>query len=153
MEGNIIKLELEHFLDINENIRKISDEDKKIKYDRYQDYPIRKDKIVALINKAPSQDIIHISSYYLKNLILLQPFADANHRTALASVELFLEKNGSGFSYSEEEIIHFQEVLYHLRFKIYRTYEEHDIEILEEEENEVFELCKKFIEDHLTKGD
>ena len=153
MITKIVKLELENFLDINENIRKISDHDKNIKYTGYQDYPIREDKLLALIDKSPSADILQISTYYLKNLILLQPFADANHRTALASVELFLEKNGHGFSYTEEEIIEFQEDLYHLRFKIYKTYEQHDIDVLKEDENEVFNYCKKFIEDHLTKSD
>lgn len=45
-------------------------------------------------------------------LKLLQAFPDANHRTALYAVELFLEKNGYYFDYKVEEAIELQKIIY-----------------------------------------
>ncbi len=110
----------------------------------------RYDKIKAIIDNAPDGDLITIAAYYLKNIILLQTFPDANHRTALFAVELFLHKNGHHFDYSMQESEELQKDIYSLRYKIYGTYEEMNISILSEDDNEINDLCKKFIEIHLT---
>jgi prophage maintenance system killer protein len=152
MSEEIIKLELEHFLDFSESIRDKSINDKDIKYTGFEEYPVREDKLKEMVDKTPSTDVISIAKYYLRSIILLQPFADANHRTALAAVELFLNKNGLEFNYNENEVIEFQKDLYTLRYKVYKTYEELGSEIINDEKNEIDDYCKKFIEGHLTKS-
>ncbi len=107
-----------------------------MEYGGYSDYPIRHDKIEAIITNAPKDDLLDIAAYYLKNIILLQPFADANHRTALNAVELFLIKNGLQFDYTAEESEILQETIYRIRSRIYGTYEEGPVSHLFEVKNE-----------------
>ncbi|MFQ6071811.1 MAG: hypothetical protein ACE5KT_03815 [Methanosarcinales archaeon] len=111
-------------MDINKGIWLESLRTKEIEYKGYDDFPIRYDKIDGLINNTPERDIIDIGAYYLKNIILLQPFANANHRTALSAVKLFFRKNGYDFIYTVDKTLELQKRIYELRLKIYGTYEE-----------------------------
>ena len=149
--------EVKHILKINEQIRLLANEDSTIPYTGYEDYPIQMSKIEALIENIPKSDILTIATYYLKNLILLQPFADGNHRTALVAVELLFEMNCDKYSqifeYSVEEAEQFQIDLYRLRFRTYQTYEQHSTDILKDTENAVDSFCRNFIKIHLSKSD
>lgn len=87
---------------------------------------------------------------YLKNIILLQAFPDANHRTALTATERFLEKNGYSFDYTAVEAYQFQKDLYSRRLHEYGTYEERPISILKESDNQVFLLCLEFVKAHFS---
>ena len=78
-------------------------------------YPIELKKLKALIENIPKGDLLDITTYYLKNIILLQPFPDGNHRTALTSVEFFLNKNGYELSYTAEEALEFQKEAYSVK--------------------------------------
>ena len=145
----VILLEYQHFIDINEEIYRMSLEDKQIEYSGKDDYPIIKRKIRALVYNVPNGSVLDIASYYLSNLIQLQPFADANHRTALHSVKLFAYKNGMRFDYTGEEAQNFQIALYNTR----KTYEAQDMDIIKDPDEKVVSLCRRFIEEHLTKDD
>lgn len=139
-------LEYQHFIDINEELYKMSCEDIQIEYSGKEDYPIIKRKIRALVQNVPKGSFLEIATYYLSNLILLQPFADGNHRTALHAVKLFAYKNGRKFSYTDQEARDFQISLY----KVRGTYEALDIDILKKPDIDVLDVCRKFIEEHLT---
>jgi prophage maintenance system killer protein len=145
-------LELEHILDINEMIRKISKEEKEIQYTGEKTYSIDIKKINALLENVPLDNIINISVYYLKNIILLQPFPDGNHRTALASVEFFLNKNGYGLSYDADDALEFQKKAYSVRLETYGNYDQHDVSILAKPNDDFSTLCRDFIEKSLTKS-
>ncbi len=145
----IEKLELETIIDINEEIYKRSLENDQIEYGSRFEYPILKSNIECLIGYSPNGDIINIASYYLKNIILLQSFPDANHRTALISTTLFLNKNGQNLRYTDKEAVEFQKKMYSLRLKTYGHYGSHTVDVLMEEKNEVDDLCRDFIEEHL----
>jgi hypothetical protein len=71
----------------------------------------------------------------------------------LASVELFLNKNGYELSYKAEAAVGFQEEAYSLRLKTYGHYDQHDIPILTKPEDEFTNLCRNFLESRLTKRD
>ena len=146
-------LEVEHILEINEAIYLESLKDNKIEYSGKDDYPIKKEKIEKLMEMVPKESLIDTATYYLKNIFLLQPFPNANHRTALLSAEYFLEINGERLKYSKDEITQFHQNSFKVQFKIYKTYEEMGIEVLSEEKNEFYSYCRKFLEDHLTKSD
>jgi death-on-curing family protein len=146
-------LEVEHILEINEAIYRESLEDDKIEYSGKEDYSIKMVKIEKLIDMVPKESLIDIATYYFKNIILLQPFPNANHRTALLSAEYFLEINGKTLEYSKDEITNFHQDSFKVQYKIYKTYEELGIKVLTEEQNEFYYYCKKFLEDHLTKSD
>ena len=96
-------LEYQHFIDINEEIYQLSLEYNDIEYSGREDYPIIKRKIHSLVDGVPAGSFLDIATYYLRNLILLQPFADGNHRTALHAVKLFAYKNGKRFDYTDSE--------------------------------------------------
>jgi death-on-curing family protein len=146
-------LEVEYIIEINEAIYQESIKDDEIEYSGKDEYPIKLDKIESLIEKAPKESIIDTASYYMKNIILLQPFPNGNHRTAILAAEYFLQINGNKLEYSKDEITKFHKNSFNVQFKTYKTYEELNTKILTEEKNEFYYYCKKFIEDHLTKGD
>jgi hypothetical protein len=62
---------------------------------------------------------------------------------------MFLEKNGYIFDYEAVEAYEFRKELYDRRLHTYGTYEERPISVLEEDDNEVFSLCLKFIKAHI----
>ena len=145
----MIYLEVEHILEINEAIYQESIKDNKIEYSGKDEYPIKLNKIEKLIEMAPKESIVDIASYYLKNIILLQPFPNANHRTALLTAEYFLQINGEKLEYSKDEISKFHQKSFNVQFKIYKTYEELGVKVLTEAKNDFYFYCKRFIEDHL----
>lgn len=142
-------LEYQHFIDINEELYQLSLEYRDIEYSGRDDYPIIKRKIHSLVENVPVGSFLDIATYYLRNLILLQPFADGNHRTALHAVKLFAYKNGMRFDYTDLEAHQFQISLYKAR----KTYEALDIDILSDEEDITHLVCREFIEVHLTEDD
>ena len=150
------KLTLEIVLQINEHIQLIASQHADIEYEGSEYYPVKVRILERMIESAPNFNILDTASYYLKNIILLQAFPDANHRTALISVQFFLLKNGiDDFDYTSDEAFTFQKECYKNRFKVYRTYEEMGYYILEESDNKfdngVFMLCWNFIKLHSKK--
>ncbi|MFA4936060.1 MAG: Fic family protein, partial [Candidatus Methanoperedens sp.] len=102
ISGKPIKLlTLEILVNINEQIKILASKDPRIEYSGSADYPVKIHELEKLIEKTPNnRDIFEIAAYYLKNIILLQAFPDANHRTALTATERFLEKNNYRFDYT-----------------------------------------------------
>ena len=149
--NKIVLLEIEHLVDVNDMICQKSKEQKEIIYSGNDVYPVQFRKLRTLIENTPKGDILTIATYYLKNIILLQPFPDGNHRTALASVELFLDKNGYDFHYSVEDAIILQKDAYNARLKVYGHYDQHDISIVKKPEDDFTNLCKNFLRSRLTK--
>ncbi len=150
-KNKIVLLEIEHLVDINDMICQKSKEQKEIVYSGDDVYPVQFKKLKILIENTPKEDILTIATYYLKNIILLQPFPDGNHRTALAYVELFLEKNGYDFHYSVEDAVKLQKDAYNVRLKVYGHYDQHDISITTQPEDDFTILCKSFLSNRLTK--
>lgn len=142
-------LTLENLLDINEEIKRKSLSDPRIEYSGDRIYPVQIYKLSALINSVPIyRSVFEITTYYLKNIILLQAFPDANHRTALSAVEMFLKINGYSFNYAPEDAYQFRKELYARRMREYKTYEEMPISVLKEKDNQVFSLCLEFVKAH-----
>ena len=141
---------MEHILEINDSIYRESLIDNRIEYSGKDEYPIKMGKIEKLIDMVPDDSLIDVATYYFKNIILLQPFPNANHRTALLSAEYFLQINHKKIEYKVDDITQFHQNSFSIQFKIYKTYEEMDISVLTEEKNEFYNYCKKFLEDHLA---
>ncbi len=143
-------LALENLLDINEQIKIRASKDHRIEYTGSEDYPIKIRELKKLIELVPkNRTDIEIAAYYLKNIILLQAFPDANHRTALTATERFLEKNGYTFDYKAVEAYQFRKELYTRRFREYGTYEERYVSVLKEADKQVFSLCLEFVRAHI----
>ena len=143
-------LVLKNLLYINEQIKIRSLKDPKIEYTGSKDYPIKILHLEKLIEFTPKKrNVLEIAAYYFKNIIVLQAFPDANHRTALTATEMFLEKNGYIFDYEAVDAFQFRKELYDRRLHEYGTYEERPISVLEEGDNEVFSLCLEFIKAHI----
>jgi prophage maintenance system killer protein len=150
---SIIFLEVEHLIDVNDIIRQKAKDEKDINCSGEEAYPIEFKKLQALIEHVPKRDVLGIATYYLRNIILLQPFPDGNHRTGLASAEFFLNKNGYGLSYTAEEALEFQKEAYRVRLETYGNYDQHDVGILKTNKDDFSHLCRSFIERGLTKHD
>ena len=142
----IKKLALDEILEINNQIWRMAQKSSDIEYGGHKDYIIREDRVNHLIDNTPNEGLIDVAAYYLKNLILLQSFADANHQTALEAVRYFLHKNNVSFRWHPDSIDNFQREIYALRFEIYGTYEEMSISVLKEPKNELYDCCKSYIE-------
>jgi prophage maintenance system killer protein len=150
-KDKILLLEIEHLVDVNDMICQKSKKQKEIVYSGNDVYPVQFGKLRILIENTPKEDVLTIATYYLKNIILLQPFPDGNHRTALASVELFFDKNGYDFHYSVEDAVKLQKDAYNVRLKVYGHYDQHDISIITQPEDDFTKLCKSFLRNRLTK--
>ncbi len=143
-------LALENLLDINEQIKIRASKDPRLEYTGSEDYPIKIRELKKLIEITPkNRSVVEIAAYYLKNIILLQAFPDANHRTALAATERFLEKNGYSFDYTAVEAYQFRKELYNRRLQEYGTYEERPVSVLKEADNQIFSLCLEFVRAHI----
>ena len=143
-------LTIENILDINEQIKIRASKDTRIEYSGSEDYPIKIRELKKLVELTPkNRTVIEIAVYYLKNIILLQAFPDANHRTALTATERFLEKNGYSFDYTVVEAYNFRKELYTRRLQEYGTYEERSISVLKEPDNQIFSLCLEFVRGHI----
>ncbi len=140
-------LRTEEILKINQELAR-----RDFPYTGSDEYPVRKEKIEHLVRAVPSRSPIDVAAYYLKNLPLLQPFPDGNHRTALIAVEIFLERKGYRFDYTEEEANQLRNQMLSLQFKLYGTYEELPEAVTEEPDNELFRLCRDFIKKHAIRG-
>ena len=147
------KLVANEILKINNKIWEMSKNNNNIEYGAHDNFPIRKTKLKSLIKHAPANDIINTAAYYMKNIILLQVFADANHRTAFESVRYFFYKNTVDFMWDINSAHTFMEKCYSLQQQIYGTYEEKPVKVLTEPENALNRHCKKYIEEclQLTK--
>lgn len=136
---------------INEGLKEDALRDPRIEYSGSEDYPVQIYKLNALVKSVPvHRHLLEIAAHYLKNIVLLQAFPDGNHRTALYSVELFLEMNGYGFNYTPEEAYEFRKELYNRRLREYKTYEDRATSILKEGDNQIFSLCLEFVEAHFS---
>ncbi len=149
------KLVANEILKINNKIWEMSKDNSDIEYGSHDDFPIRKTKLKSLIKHAPTKDIINTATYYMKNIILLQMFADANHRTAFESVRYFFHKNAVDFIWDIDSAHAFMVKCYSLQQQIYGTYEEKPTKVLTEPENVLYHHCKKYIKKclQLTKDD
>ena len=137
---------------INHTISKMSHHNNLIEYVAPNDIPIRKDKLHKLAYRAPKHTVsMNTATYYMKNIILLQCFPDANHRTALESVRLFFHKNYIPFEWNPEHVVKYQRDIYKLRYKIYNTYEELPVSVLYEPRNSLWFYCQNCIEDNLSQ--
>jgi prophage maintenance system killer protein len=142
----IKKLALDEILEINDQIWRMAQKSRDIEYGGHNDYIIREDRVKYLIDNTPNEGLTDIAAYYLKNLILLQSFADANHQTAFEAVIYFFHKNNVSFRWDLDSVDNFQMKIYDLRLKIYGTYEEKSISVLKEPKNELYDCCKIYIE-------
>jgi len=122
----------------------------KIEYVKISD--TRYNKLNILVHSAPEHKLlINIATYYMKNIILLQCFSDANHRTAFETVRLFYHKNDIDFRWNPKYVVEYQREIYKLRYKIYNTYEELSVSILTEPNNKLSDYCWDCVMDNLSQ--
>lgn len=134
---------------INNTIHDMSHYNPKIEH--INAFNVRTDKLDELIRLTPVNTIsLHVASYYMKNIIILQCFNDGNHRTALEAVRLFFHKNNIPFKWDSRNVVKMQRNIYKLRYQMYNTYEELPAAILMEPHNSLWVYCRDCIEDNLS---
>jgi len=154
-------LTLNQILFINRYFEKQAKKDEKVKYEnRFVRINTRKNLFrlpeCAKEYYFKTESVILTATYYLKNIIILQSFEDANHRTAIYAAMIFLDSNG----YNTKEVnpecyLYFKRRLFMWRDKEYYTYNSLDINVLKLEdnttENYVFNYCLKFIKNKILR--
>ena len=98
---------------------------------------------------APRDHVFDTAVYYMKNIILLQIFEEANHRTAFECVRLFLYENKINFKWDNESVREYQQKIFKLRNKIYKTYDKMPVHILAEPHNELYNYCRSVIDNEV----
>lgn len=162
----IIFLKKKTIIDINEKIKSHAKIDEKVAYvnrlvpseavknldylvDRVQEYYIK------------TKNIQLTAAYYLKNIIVLQSFEDANHRTAIFATIRFLEENNyktnninkvnpKCFLIFKERLIWYRQIEYHTLESPINDYLL-SFDDTETVENQVFNYCLSFIKNKLLK--
>lgn len=140
-------LTLNMILEINKQIKDMSIKEPYIQYENKDD-PVLMRKLEKLVEYTPNLEILEIAAYYLKNIILLQAFPDANHRTALTAVKIFLEMNDWSFDHTDDEALNFQEECHDCRIATYGTCNEMSTSVLRENNDSLFLLCLEFVKQH-----
>lgn len=136
---------------INDTIHEMSHYNPKIEH--IDAFNTRTDKLDELIRLVPTNTIsLHVASYYMKNIIIMQCFSDANHRTALEAVRLFFYKNSINFKWNSENVVKMQRNIYKLRYIMYKTYEELPSSVLMEPHDSLWFYCKNCIEDVIAEA-
>jgi prophage maintenance system killer protein len=105
--------------------------------------------LYMLCDVAPLDHVLDTATYYMKNIILLQIFEEANHRTAFECVRLFLYESGIEFRWNVENVRKYQRKIFKLRNEIYKTYDKIGVYILNEPHNELYIYCKKCINNNI----
>lgn len=135
---------------INDTVCDMSHHNPKIEY--VAAFNTRTDKLNDLIRLTPTNTMsLHVATYYMKNIIILQCFNDGNHRTALEAVRLFFHKNRIAFKWNPNNVVKIQRDIYKLRYKIYTTYEELPVSVLTEPHNSLWYYCLGCIEDVISE--
>lgn len=141
------RLNVEEILNINQKLAR-----HEVPYTGSEDYPVRREKVERLVKNVPARSPISVAAYYLKNLTLLQPFPDANHRTGLIAARMYLERKGYRFDFTADEAEQLRDQMLNLQFKLYGTYEELSEVVTTEPDNEIFRRCRDFIKKHAMRA-
>ena len=143
-------LTVSEIIHINNTIHDMSHYNPKIEHVAV--FNTRTDKLHILTRGVPKYTtMLDTTTYYMKNLIIMQCFSDGNHRTALEAVRLFFHKNGISFKWNPQNVVKMQCDIYKLRYKIYTTYEELPVSVLTEPHNSLWIYCCNCIEDVLSQ--
>lgn len=158
----VIKLlNLNQIKRINKNIEIEAIKDNEFDYINRFVHPNEKRKLEILPDCAEKYyeetgDMVLTATYYLKNIIILQSFEDANHRTALVATKSLLDSNGyNRKKILPESYLTFKRRLLMWRDKEYYTYDSTPVKVLKIEDNTtknyVFNYCLKFIKNKMLR--
>ena len=130
---------------INERIAALTIDDPAMRYDNPDQIPPSAIRIKAIVSKVPIAEPIRQAAWIMRAIILLQPFADGNHRTALISSELVLDRVGIRFRPTADQAQAFQKEVSHSRYVLLGGFEDAPLSVLEDWDDEVMRCCEDFI--------
>ena len=137
--------------EINERIYEMSRTNPKILYGREQDEGPSMRRLTAIVESIPGGEVVDQAAWLLRAIILVQPFPDANHRTAMAAATLLIEREGMGFDPPVHEAEEFQRAVSSARFQLLGGYDDAPLAVLDSADDPVLSICRVFVERHLTK--
>lgn len=142
---------VEELIAINEEIKKRSRGDSAIDYGNMDGLPPSRPRLEAVVSALPDGTPLDQASWIPRALILVQPFADANHRTGIAAVELILRRAGVRFPLTVESAKAFQRAVSGARFRVLGGYDDAALSVLGQPEDEVAAICRAFVEESSAK--
>lgn len=130
---------------INERIRQLAATDPRIDYGLAGEVPIRTRALEAVAEGIPNATPEEAAAWLIRALILLQPFPDANHRTALAAAELLLGRAGRKFQPTVDSSREFQRHVSGARYRLLSGFDDAPLTVLDAVDDEVMALCREFV--------
>lgn len=149
---NAAPISADELFAINKRIAALSLDDPSMRYDNPDQLPPSATRIDAIVSKVPVAEPIRQAAWIMRAIILLQPFADGNHRTALIASELVLERAHIRFLPTADHAQAFQEEVSHRRYVLLGGFEDAPLRVLEKGDDEVMQCCEDFIRKALDGG-
>src|SRR6267378_6693880 len=130
---------------INRKLRDLARTDPAVKYG-LADSPTKLIALKAIVQRLPKGPPARRAAWLLRAVILIQPFPDGKHRTALLAAELLLQRSGIRFDPGVEEASRFQREISSARYRLLGGYDDAPLSVLDRPEDLVLEMCQKFVE-------
>lgn len=133
---------------INDAIFERSKRDRTIHYGAREDFPTSRKRLDAIINAAPEVPAREFAAWLIRAIVLIQPFADANHRTAVTAVtaaELSLRREGLRFAPTPSQAKTFHRDVSNARRSLLGGYDDAPLRVLEKRDDEVMRVCREFV--------
>ena len=130
---------------INRRIRELARTDAAVHYG-LAEVPTKRAAVIEIVRRIPNREPVHQAAWLMRAIILVQPFPDANHRTALLSAELLLERSGVRFDPTTRDAERFQREVSGARYRLLGGYDDAPLSVLDNPEDPVFELCRGIVE-------
>jgi hypothetical protein len=131
--------------EINHQIRERSQVDHSIPYGAQPGETASLVKLNAIVGRIPPMSPVDQDAWLLRAIILVQPFPDANHRTAVLAAEFFLKGTGVRFEPSVDAAKEFQRRVTAAPFKILGGYDDAPLAVLVFWHDDVMEICRSFV--------
>lgn len=144
------KISVKEILAFNERLHEISREDPKVQYGLSNGERASVRRLEAIVERIPNGQADEQAAWLLRAIILVQPFPDGNHRTALAAARMILERDGHTFAPSVEDAEAFQRAISSARYRLLGGYDDAPLSILGSWDDAVMETCRRFVRDHLA---
>jgi len=102
-------------------------------------------RLVAIVAAVPALNPSRTAAWLLRAIILVQPFPDGHHRTALMAAEVVLGRAGIRFRPGPDEAAAFQKEVTARRYRLLGGYDDAPLAILGSWEDEAMECCERFV--------
>jgi prophage maintenance system killer protein len=130
---------------INDAIFERSKDDRTIHYGAREEFPTSRSRLAAIVSAAPEMPPREAAAWLIRAIVLIQPFPDGNHRTAVTAAELVLRRRGVAFAPTPEQARTFHREVSNARRSALGGYDDAPLSALVHWDDEVMRVCRGFV--------